>query len=237
MRATLGGAVALSLVALTGIGAAGVPARAPAALCIPLLMSCGSPSPTPTTAPSPSSSLPVPVPVPVPVPPPGGGLPSGTMSAAPSTPTPSAPATPATRDASAPVFTLPAAQLTGSSISFSGIPTLSSVEVPLADGRTTTVLKLTADDIVITDFHLNVRKAGGPSLLTDAGRMELRGHVQVYVDSATATLADGTPLTLGAATPPPDKQVPSSLLRVHLGLVGVTADSITLIPSHQALNE
>lgn len=231
MRAAFGGAVALSLVALTGIGAAGIPARAPTALCIPLFMSCGTPSPAPT--PSPSPSLPLPLPLP------GGGLPSGTPSMVPGAPapTPSAPPAPATPDDSAPVFTLPAAQLTGSSISFSGIPTVSAVEVPLADGSKTTVLKLTADDIVITDFHLNVRKASGPSLLTDAGRMELRGHVQVYVDSVTATLLDGTPLTLGAATPLPDKQVPASLLRVHLGLVGVTANSISLIPSHQVLNE
>jgi hypothetical protein len=231
VRAAFGGAVALSLVALTGIGAAGIPARAPTALCIPLFMSCGTPSPAPT--PSPSPSLPLPLPLP------GGGLPSGTPSGVPGAPapTPSAPPAPATRDDSAPVFTLPAAQLTGSSISFSGIPTVSAVEVPLADGSKTTVLKLTADDIVITDFHLNVRKASGPSLLTDAGRMQLRGHVQVYVDSVTATLLDGTPLTLGAATPPPDKQVPASLLRVHLGLVGVTANSISLIPSHQVLNE
>jgi len=112
---------------------------------------------------------------------------------------------------------------------------VSYVTVPLANGSRTPVLKLTADDIVIKDFHLNVRKATGPALISDAGTMELRGNVQVYVDSVTATLLNGTPFTLGAATPPPDTAVPPSLLRVNLGLVGVTAGSISLIPSNQVL--
>ncbi|GAA1439190.1 hypothetical protein [Leifsonia poae] len=200
-------------------------------------MSCGTPSPTPTPTPTPThSGLPLPIaPVPT-IPLPGGGSSTGTPTPG-ATTAPTAPPVAPKPDAGSPTFTLPAAQLTGSSISFAGIPTVSVVKVPLANGMTTPVLKLTADDIVITDFHLNVRKATGPQLLTDAGRMELRGHVQVYVDSVTAVLGDGTPLTLGADTPPPDGKVPAALLRVHLGLVGVTADQITLIPSNQVLTE
>ena len=72
-------------------------------------------------------------------------------------------------------------------------------------------------------------------LLTTADRMELRGHVQVYVDSVTATLLDGTPITLGASTPPPADGLPPQLLKVNLGLVGVTADSIAFKASHQNL--
>ncbi len=231
------------VLALSGVGAKASSAAQPASLCIPILMVCSSPtlSPTPTPAP-PAPVLPIPgVPgLPTPgSPTPGSPTPG---SPTPGNPAPTAPSpgssTPpilATPDPNAPTFTLPAAQLTGSSISFTGLHSISVVTVPLANGTRAPVLKLMADDIIIKDFHLNVRKATGPSLLTDAGQMELRGNVQVYVDSVTATLLDGSPITLGAATPPPDNKVPPSLLRVNLGLVGVTANSISLIPSHQAL--
>jgi hypothetical protein len=168
-----------------------------------------------------------------------GSPPLGTL--APSTPTPTTGPPPpdalpvGAPDQNAPTFTLPAAQLTGSSISFTGLHSVSYVTVPLADGRRTPVIKLTADDIVITDFHLTVRKATGPALVSDSSRMELRGNIQVYVDSITATLLDGSPFTLGASTPPPGNDVPPTLMRVNLGLVGVTADSIAFVPSHQAL--
>jgi hypothetical protein len=135
------------------------------------------------------------------------------------------------------VFTLPAAQLGGSSISFSGLQAVSVVTVPLADGTRTPVLKLVADDIAIDDFVLDVRKSTGPSLVSNATRMELHGHVQVYVDSVTAALQDGTTLTLGADTSPPGNELPPTMLRVNLGLVGVTADSIVFTSSHQNLKE
>jgi hypothetical protein len=58
--------------------------------------------------------------------------------------------------------------------------------------------------------------------------MRLQGNVAVYLDSATATLSDGTQLHLGADTPPnKDDELPTNLLRVNLGLVGATADSIS----------
>jgi hypothetical protein len=138
-------------------------------------------------------------------------------------------------DAGTPTFTQPPAQLGGSSISFTGLQSATVVEVPLADGTKTPVLKLVADTITIDDFTLTVRHETGPILLTTANRMELRGHVQVYVDSATATLLDGTPITLGAATPPPADGLPPQLLKVNLGLVGVTADLIAFKASHQNL--
>jgi hypothetical protein len=144
---------------------------------------------------------------------------------------------PAVPDDGAPVFTLPAAQLGGSSISIVGLRSVSAVTVPLANGTRTPVLKLVADDVAITDFLLDVRKATGPSLVTTADRMELRGNVQVYLDSLTATLPDGTPVTFGAATPPPGGELPPTLFRVNLGLVGVTADSIAFAAPHQDLKE
>jgi hypothetical protein len=221
--------VALCLIlATSGIGAARVPSAAPEALCIPLLMSCAPPpAPSPTPTPRPTS--------PVTVPGGSGGL--GSLLGGGSTPGTPAPPVAAIADPGAPTFTLPAAQLGGSSISFSGLQSVSVVTVPLADGTMTPVIKLMADDIVIDDFLLDVRKASGPSLVTTATRMELRGDVQVYLDSVTATLLDGTGLSLLAPTPPPGNELPSTLLRVNLGLVGVTANSITFTAPHQSLKE
>jgi hypothetical protein len=215
------GALALCVaLAATGIGAVWTPA--PTEFCIPLLMTCGTPTSTPsTTPPSPLPTLPA-----LPVSP-------GSPSAPPSAPAPLS--TPPAPDAGAPTFTQPPAQLGGSSISFTGLQSVTVVEVPLADGTKTPVLKLVADTITINDFTLTVRHETGPVLLTTSDRMELRGHVQVYVDSATATLLDGTPITLGAATPPPADGLPPQLLKVNLGLVGVTADSIAFKASHQNL--
>ena len=131
-------------------------------------------------------------------------------------------------------MTLPAAQLGGSSISFTGLQSVTLVTVPLANGTRTTVLRLAADDIAIDNFTLDVRETGDEEgLVSDATRMELRGHVVAYIDSASATLLDGTGLTIGAANPPPNNELPSTLLRVTLGLVGVTANGITFSSSHQ----
>ncbi|CAN5142030.1 hypothetical protein BH11ACT4_BH11ACT4_08470 [soil metagenome] len=211
-------AVAMLLVAgLGGIGAA--PAE-PTGLCIPLLMSCGS---TPGTPP-PLIDVPGVV----------GNLLGGATDADPSTP--ALPIIPVL-DPNAPVFTLPAAQLGGSSISFSGLQAVSTVLVRLADGSQVPVLKLTADDIVIDGFLLDVSKGTGPALVTNSTRMELQGNVQVYLDSATATLLNGTGISIGAQTPPPGNELPPTLLRVNLGLVGVTASSITFLDSHQHIEE
>ncbi|MBW8873264.1 MAG: hypothetical protein JF618_14280, partial [Leifsonia sp.] len=140
-------------------------------------------------------------------------------------------------DAAAPVFTQPPAQLGSQSLSFSGLKGISVVTVPLADGSRIPVLKISADSITIDGFSLTVRKDTGPKLATTADQMALRGNVQVYVDSVTATGPDGKALTLGAATPPPADGLPPQLLRVTLGLVGVTADSIHFTNPHQHLTD
>ena len=208
------------IVALSGIGAARVPV---AGMCIPLLMQCDSgqpsPPPTPTWTPGPIPTLPA-------FPIPGG------IGSAPPAPAATVVGVP---DTGAPTFTLPAAQLGGSSISISGLHSVSVVTVPLADGTRTTALKIVADGVTVKDFLLDVRKATGPSLVTNATRMQLRGTVKVYLDSLTATLLDGTAFTLGAATPPPGNELPPTMLRVNLGLVGVTANSIAFTAPHQSL--
>ncbi|MBN9632397.1 MAG: hypothetical protein J0I18_17625 [Actinobacteria bacterium] len=234
-----GGVLAAGLVlagALSGIGAVPAPAAtartttAPASLCIPLFMSCASPTRTPTPSSSPSSGTPLPG-----LPVPGVTAPKPTAPGAGSTPSPAP--TPAAPDGSAPVFTQPPAQLGSRSLSFTGLHGISVVTVPLADGSRIPVLKISADSITIQGFSLTVRKQTGPSLATTADTMTLSGHVQVYLDSVTATGPDGTSLTLGAATPPPNDGLPTQLLRVTLGLVGTTADSITYSNTKQHLSE
>ncbi|HEX4056818.1 MAG TPA: hypothetical protein VHX87_00710 [Galbitalea sp.] len=141
----------------------------------------------------------------------------------------------ATADPGAPTMTLPAAQMGGSSLSFTGLKKVSLVTVPLANGDRTTVIRLAANSITITDFTLDVRPSGNvPGLVSYAKRMTLTGNVVAYVNSVSATLLGGAGLTLGADTPlPTNEKIPSTLLSVHLGLVGVTAHRITFIASHQ----
>lgn len=183
-------------------------------------MPCGS-QPTPSPTPKPI----------IPLPSLGSGTLPGTGSA--TTPPPVA----AVPDAGAPTFTLPAAQLGGSSISISGLKSVTAVTVPLANGSRAPALKIMADDVTVDGFLLDVRKATGPSLVTTATRMALHGNVQIYLDSLTASTLDGLGITLGAATPPPGGELPSQLLRVNLGLVGVTANSIVFTAPHQDLKE
>jgi hypothetical protein len=144
----------------------------------------------------------------------------------------------ATPDKKAPVMTLPAAQLGGSSISFTGLKSVTLVTVPLATGKRTPVLKLVADSITIDDFLLDVRGKNPPgALVTNAGVMTLRGHVTAYIDSVSGTVLGGKGFSLGVADdPPPGTEVPSTLLRVTLGLVGVTADSISLTQQEQQIH-
>lgn len=223
-----GALVACIAAALAGLGAARVPTAAPAALCIPIIMPCTSPTPTPTPTATGIPGVPT-----LPIP----GAPGAPAAPGSPTPAPAAPATPAALDAGAPVFTQPPAQLGSQSLSFSGLRGISVVTVPLADGSRIPVLKISADSITIDGFSLTVRKETGPKLATTADQMALRGNVQVYLDSVTATGPDGKTLTLGAATPPPADGLPPQLLRVTLGLVGVTADSIHFTNPHQHLSD
>nr|WP_217508466.1 hypothetical protein [Curtobacterium pusillum] len=222
-----------------------------AGFCIPLLMDCSAPSSTPSPTPS-DTTTPSPAPGH-----PGASAPSapsGTDTTAPSSPGSgtdsgsgpasggdgtSADASPSGTDApdaawgaatpdDTTVFTQPSAQLSSSSIEIGGLSGLALVRVPLADGSEITVIRLSADRVAMDDFTLDVRgESNGTSAVTTDSRMELRGHVQVYLNSATAELPGGKHLTLGADTPPPGGELPTTWARVDLGLVGVTADGIT----------
>jgi hypothetical protein len=222
--APVSGAVVLCLVAASlGIGAARVPAAAPEALCIPLLTSCTTqPTPSPTPSPKPTR--------------PPGGLIGGALGG-------TIPGSAAVAqlnilaDPSAPVMTLPAAQLSGSSLSITGLQSVTLVTIPLVNGSQVPVIKLVADSITIDGFVLDVRRATGPSLVTTAGQMVVRGHVTAYLDSVTGTTLSGVGLTLGTdATPPPGDELPSELLRVNLGLVGIDAAHISFTQQEQKLH-
>jgi hypothetical protein len=224
--------VALMGTLIVSTGAAAAPTERPTAWCIPLFMSCDEPAPSPSPTPSPSASSEPGLP----------GLPDlGGQSPAPSaSPTPPAPTEPeapveAVPDEGAPVFTQPPAQLGSDGLSISGLKGISLVTVPLADGTRAHALKISADSITITGFALTVGHAEGPALVTTADTMTLSGDVSVYLNSLTATGADGTSYTLGAETPPPRDGITPTLLRVTLGLVGATADSISYSNTDQQL--
>jgi len=237
-------AAMLLLGGATGAGAAWADdGTRPARLCIPILLPCSDPSPSPTPSPTPTptsgSVLPTLPGVPV-VPAPDPTTPVAPASPAPTSPpqdSTTPPAQAAVVDENAPVFTQPSAQLGAQSLSFRGLPLVSVVTVPLADGTRITVLKMTADEITIDGFALTVRRATGPALVTTADRMTLSGHVSVYVNSLSATTADGKTLTLGADTPPPADGIAPGLARVTLGLVGTTADSIVYTNTDQKITQ
>lgn len=214
-RAAVATATAVAL-ALGGAASAG--AAEPRDLCIPLLMQCGPTAPPPVVdVPGVIGDV--------------GGLLTGDETSG----IPAIPVVDPVADPNAPVMTLPAAQLGGSSISFSGLKAVSLVTVPLADGSRTTVIKLEADEIIIDDFVLDVRRSTGPSLVSTSTQMRLTGNCQVYVDSLSATTLAGLGISLPAPTPTPGYELPPQLLRVTLGLVGVTADRISFDDSHQHL--
>lgn len=135
------------------------------------------------------------------------------------------------------VFTKPAAQLGAGSLTITGLHWLGLARVPMADGSHHVVIKMVADRVSIDDFLLDVKgHRGGAALVTDDANMTLSGHVEVYLDSLTATLPGGIGLSLLADTPPPEGELPPRLLRVTLGLVGVTADRVVHTDTHQQIH-
>lgn len=242
-------ATALASASLTAIAPQRADASAPT-LCVPLLMDCSSPTPTPTPTPS-ESAAPSPTETSAPLVPglpdiSGGGTTTPTPTAQTTDPTApsddSAGGTPidpadANIDPDAPIVTLPAAQLGGTSLSFTGIPTLSFVKLRLANGTTTTALKLTAASVTMDGFYLDVKAhERGTALATIDDKMVLQGHVKVYLNSVTAAGADGKSIQIGTDTPTVENELPAQSFRVTLGLLAVTADSITHTNTHQQIH-
>src|SRR5699024_323039 len=136
------------------------------------------------------------------------------------------------------LFTEHPAAMGSESLSFKGLSGISFVSVPTADGGSVVTLKIQADEIKISGFSLTVRPPDeDEGLVTEADTMTLKGDVTVYIGSITATTKDGDSLTLGPETPPPMDDVKPGLLRVTMGLVGTTADSINYTNTDQKLKE
>jgi hypothetical protein len=150
-------------------------------------------------------------------------------------PEPSATAIVAEPDSTAPTFGIPATQLGASAMTVTGLSSVTVVTVSFADGTTAPVLRIVADGIVLTDAVIDVRSTSGSGLVTASPRMELVGAVRVYLDSLTATLPDGTTVTLSAASPPSSAGLSWDLTNVTLGLIGTMADSISYSHSHQSV--
>jgi hypothetical protein len=224
-------------------------------------MKCGTPTSTPTPS---DTSTPIPTDAPSS---PATILPSVPGVTSPADPTPSTPTAPATGggdstgsgssstggsddstskpldlslikvDPTAPVMTLPASRVSGSSLTIIGPHSVSIVKVRLANGSTTPVIKIVSDEVAITDFSIDTRDKSGRGVVNTAGRMDMKGHVIVYLNSVAATLGNDTTFTLGVKNDDADtKDLPSSLLRVDLGLVGLSADELSLIPSHEVIS-
>ena len=141
-------------------------------------------------------------------------------------------------DENAPVFTKTPAAMGSEGLSFKGLKGISFVSVPISGGDSMVVLKIQAEEIKITGFSLTVKPPEEhEGLVTKADTMTLSGDVTTYIGSITATTKDGKSLTLGPETPPPMDDVEPGLLRVTMGLVGSTADSISYSNTDQELKK
>lgn len=141
-------------------------------------------------------------------------------------------------DENAPTFTETPAAMGSESLSFKGLKGISFVSVPTADGGSIVVLKIQADEITIEEFSLTVKPPEEhEALVTKADTMTLSGNVTTYIGSITAQTKDGKSLTIGPETPPPMDDVEPGLLRVTMGLVGSTADSISYSNTDQKLKK
>lgn len=245
----------VAIVALTVTSTLGVTASAAAQsnpLCSPLIGCEDSDSPGKSKSPKPSAPSTPDTPTKSPSAPatPGPteiGIPTKSPTD-PATPKPTETKTPseepkepveASTDDEAPVFTETPASMGSESLSFKGLSGVAIVSVPTADGGSTRALKISADEITIEGFSLTVTPPDDPGggLVTKADTMTLEGNVNVYIGSITATTKDGHSLTLGTKTPPPLDDVKPGLLRVTMGLVGTTADSIEYSNTDQQIIE
>lgn len=154
-------------------------------------------------------------------------------------PVPPAAWPPAFLDESAPVFTQPAAQSQMDTLQIEGLKAIELVTVRTAEDGDIPVVRITADAVVLDGFTLDVRKKGVDhvAVVNNSARMELRGNVRMYIQSLTASGPGGVGITIGADTPPPGEEVPTSFAAVSIGLVGALADSSVWTQTHQWMHE
>lgn len=193
-----------------------------------------SPSATPTRDPVlPLPELPVPG-LPSPVPPSTPGQPGSPAPGEPSAPPEDAPA--AEPDPGAPVFTPTPPILSGSGLGLAGLSDIRIVEITRADGSTARALRLSADEVVVDGFALDVPSGSG-GLANRSERMVATGHVVVYADSIAGILSSNAEILIDTLTQPPTADTLSELTRIHIPLYGMTADRVVHEQSHQQIYE
>ncbi|MFJ6652989.1 hypothetical protein ACIQLJ_09370 [Microbacterium sp. NPDC091313] len=202
------------------------------------LPGCGDPAPGSDPSPSASAAplLPLVPGLPVVPAPPADSPPSGSAPGQ-AEPAPSTGAAPPTADPdeAAPVFTAAPPVLSGSALSLEGLSDIRVVEVRHADGSTARSLRISADRVVVEGFHLDVPSGDG-GLANDDERMVAEGHVVVYADSLTGILATGAEVVVDTLSQPPSVESLRELTRLHIPLIGMTADRVTHEGSHQQIH-
>jgi len=120
------------------------------------------------------------------------------------------------------VSALSADTLTMHGLSYDGV-----VDLPKADGSTVQVLKFSMTSATHTPFRLDAADSSGQQHFT-AGSLTVSGHVSVYCTSLSGTILLGlVHLSFTPASPPPLVLPDLTLTQAKLGLVDVTADTLT----------
>lgn len=193
-----------------------------------------TPTPTPSASPTRDPLLPVIPALPIP------GLPSPEPPAVPGSPAPVDPAAPpedvpaAEPDAGAPVFTSSPPVLSGSGLGLSGLSDIRIVEITRSDGSTARALRLSADEVVVEGFALDVPSGSG-GLANRSERMVASGHVVVYADSIAGILSTNAEILIDTLSAPPAAADLTELTRIHIPLYGMTADRVVHEQSHQQI--
>ncbi len=191
------------------------------------LPGCDASTTDPTPNPSATSPTSTPSSGPMPAPPAPGDE---------STPAPAPTAAPAAEDdAAAPVFTAATPGLSGSALSLEGLRDIRIVQVRRVDGSTARSLRISADRVVVEGFHLDVPAEDG-GLANDDERMIAEGDVVVYADSLTGILLSGAEVVVDTLSAPPSPDTLRELTRLHIPLIGMTADRVTHAGSHQQIH-
>jgi len=199
-------AVVAGMVAATGAQQASAATAAPGQVCI--MGVCLGPSPSPTSSPSatgsPSPPNPVPsVSLPLPTANPSGSAgtwnPLGGVTASPSASSTKSPAQ--KRAAADPGLVASAATevLTAGSATMTGLSYQGIVNVPVAGGRTVTMMKFTADSIALASGVTDTVTEGGASTATSSPTLTFSGAVTLYATKLCGSLA-GVPLCFTPTT-------------------------------------
>ncbi|ACZ29501.1 hypothetical protein Xcel_0462 [Xylanimonas cellulosilytica DSM 15894] len=128
------------------------------------------------------------------------------------------------------VYAVPA-ELKATDLEISGIQAVALVSVPVGpgSGERRNAIKLVADHVRVTGFHLrtyagaNDRHAGTE---TTADYVTMDGDATMYITSITLDGPDGNPLTIDADAPPPTlTSLVLAAVNPTVGLLGATSDS------------